>query len=479
MYHNCFTSVCNFDKKDKDRFNLILSLFQMVEKIFPADFIAQLEKQHANEVNQIIEGLKGEACTSIRGNLAKSNSLQGKVMPWCSHAVYLSERPSFTLDPSFHAGAYYVQEASSMILYHVMKELNLQENISVLDLCAAPGGKSTLVLDYLRGNGLLVANEVIKTRVGRLEENIIKWGYNNCVVTNNDPSDFKKLQGFFDVVFMDAPCSGEGMFRKDNEAIGEWSLDHVEHCSLRQKRIFEDVIGSLKEDGYLIYSTCTFNHQENIDNVVYFCENQSLVTVDINIPQEWGLKRIVLKDSIGYQCFPGISEGEGFFFSVLKKKSPQESTNVKIKLPKLKPLTKDEIQLVVDFCKVDGLKFLIHENGNVYGYNNHLADNIEVLLSQLNVKYSGIKCGKLQKKLFLPDHALALSHYVSDSIHKVDLGMSDALAYLNKSLQKIDDPKQGWVLASYDGLNLGWLKNLGNRINNYYPVENRIRMKID
>ncbi|MES1226926.1 MAG: RsmB/NOP family class I SAM-dependent RNA methyltransferase, partial [Bacteroidota bacterium] len=204
----------------------------------------------------------GEQITSVRVNPNRTFNVeystlnvQGKV-PWSSNGYYLSERPSFTTDPLFHAGAYYVQEASSMFLEEAVKQTcDLSKPLKVLDLCAAPGGKSTLLQSIISNESLLISNEVIKSRVNILSENITKWGAANVVVTNNDPKDFQRLPEYFDLIVIDAPCSGSGLFRKDPEAITEWSSDNVMLCSQRQQRILADILPCLKPGGILIYST--------------------------------------------------------------------------------------------------------------------------------------------------------------------------------------------------------------------------------
>ena len=215
----------------------------------------------------------GGQITSVRSNPEKIFNIQHSIFNaqlekvlWSSNGYYLFERPSFTLDPLFHAGAYYVQEASSMFLEEVLKQtVDLTRPLRVLDLCAAPGGKSTLIQSVISKDSLLVSNEVIKTRVNILAENIAKWGAPNVIVTNNDPSDFKRLPGYFDVIVVDAPCSGSGLFRKDPNAINEWSENNVALCAQRQQRSLADILPSLKEGGVLIYSTCSYSQSEDED----------------------------------------------------------------------------------------------------------------------------------------------------------------------------------------------------------------------
>lgn len=445
----------------------------------PHDFCNLVIQQFGKSGNDLILSLESEEHpVSIRYNLFKSKiNLLDNAVPWCRHAQYLFQRPKFTLDPSFHAGAYYVQEASSMILHFVLNAINCNKSSKVLDLCAAPGGKTTLLADYFDETAIIVANEVIKSRVSLLEENIIKWGRNNIVITQNDPRDFHKLESFFDIILIDAPCSGEGMFRKDKEARKEWSLEHVSHCAIRQQRIVEDVNPALKENGFIIYSTCTFNNSENIDNVGFIL-NQGYECIPIDFPEEWGIFNVVKEDSLGYQLLPNKLKGEGFFFSVMKKIS-SDSGNVQkskraSKLSKTGKLENEILQNWID----DTSKTLIHENGDVYAFNDGLMECIDQLLSNLQVRYSGVKCGNLKSKLFIPHHALALSDIKKETLQFVDLNKNDALKYLNKTMTNVET-NNGWQIVTYQGLGLGWLKNLGNRINNYLPNEYRIRMDIE
>ncbi len=446
----------------------------------PKEFIHKVKTQHADIADNLLEALvSSEATLSIRHHLIKGQQIFENMVPWCPHASYLSSRPSFTLDPLFHAGTYYVQEASSMILYHILQFLQIKENPCVLDLCAAPGGKSTLVLDYLQGSGLLVANEVIKSRANILEENIIKWGYTDAVVTNNDPKDFNKIHSFFDVAIIDAPCSGEGMFRKDEAAIKEWSEDHVHHCAVRQQRILYDVIPSLKEGGYLIYSTCTFNNEENIENIHRFNEQCKLQSIDIPMHEDWRIKKIVYKDAIGYQFYPGITNGEGFFVAVMKKIDSEGPFQLpQMKKSKLSNINKTQSEAITPWVDASQVKIMMTDQGNVYAYNSALYDTIEPLLHMLNAKYSGVMIGNLQKNVFIPHHALALSNIVNPTVPKIELDKNEALLYLNRNLPAVNSTTKSWLLACYKGIPIGWLKNLGHRINNYYPTEWRIKMDV-
>ncbi|MFN8318530.1 MAG: hypothetical protein U0V54_03805 [Saprospiraceae bacterium] len=417
---------------------------------------------------------------SIRLHPVKGdNALSNDVVAWCSNGRYLTERPVFTLDPLFHAGCYYVQEASSMILHSILHDLALPENPVILDLCAAPGGKSTIILDYLKGKGHLLANEVIRSRVGILEDNIIRWGYNNVVVTNNDPADFAALGPKFDLVMVDAPCSGEGMFRKDPDSIKEWSEENVDLCSSRQKRILSDALPLLKGGGFLIYSTCTYNEKENMDNVTFLSQSNDLENLHLDWAKKAGAVELSKQDLKGYQMIPGKIKGEGYFFAVFRKKSEAAPVIKNKPLSRIKPLTKNEKSMLSSWFKPEYLDQLrIHDNGDLYIFNESLSLSLELYLKILKVKYAGIKTGQLTKDVFTPDHALALSVERMDTRPAFELNKHDALRFLNKSLTTINSQDKSWILITYKSKPLGWVKNLGNRINNYLPAHLRIHMDI-
>jgi 16S rRNA C967 or C1407 C5-methylase (RsmB/RsmF family)/NOL1/NOP2/fmu family ribosome biogenesis protein len=443
------------------------------------EFIELMKAQHPSHSEALLESIdKSVSSTSIRHHFSKGKNGSDHKVPWCKHAEYLSERKSFTLDPLLHGGAYYVQDASSMFVYYVLEYLRLSKDGIYLDLCAAPGGKSTLILDYLQNEGMLIANEVIKSRAHILQENIMKWGCTNAIVCSNDPEHFNRLENYFDVILIDAPCSGEGMFRKDKAARQEWSLEHVDLCTTRQRRIIDDVYNSLKSEGYIIYSTCTFNHEENINNVNHFINQHNLESIKIDILEEWGIVEIKSGAAFGYQFFPSRIRGEGFFISILKKIENTPSMQLKQpKLPKLKSVAKADLEILHPWLKSE-VVLMKNEMGNIYAYNYLVAKEINMLIGQLNIRHSGVLVGNLQKKVFIPDHNLAMSDLLSDEIAAYDMELEEAKQYLHKSLLSIDHTQKGWLLAKYKGIGLGWLKNLGNRINNYYPSEWRIRMDI-
>lgn len=416
--------------------------------------------------------------TSIRLNpkkLLPQNHFPGtEHVPWCPHGRYLPARPSFTLDPVFHGGAYYVQEASSMFLHHVLSFLYDGNNKPqhVLDLCGAPGGKSTLLAAALP-DSLIVANEVIKSRVGVLAENISKWGSDNVVVTSNDPKDFTRLTGFFDLIVTDAPCSGSGLFRKDKEAIKEWSEANVQMCSLRQQRILNDVLPSLKTGGHLVYSTCSYSSQENEDICDWLVENFNLTPVQVPCNESWGVIEAVSQNhTYGYRFYPYKLKGEGFFIACFRQDNPVDEHYAPAS--KLQLISKAEHDVVNSWLRDPASITLFHQKENIVAIPVKWAEAFAVVQRSLHVRKSGVAIGSIKGKDLVPHHELALTNIVSDRLSHVSLNKEDALRYLKRNDLVLNDINKGWTLVRHEGINLGWAKVLPTRVNNYYPPNWRI-----
>ncbi len=455
-------------------------LIRSLEKLESFDKEA-FEKVHAS----------GEQITSIRLNPMKwvtpltthdSRFTTQEKIPWTDHGYYLETRPSFTFDPLFHAGCYYVQEASSMFLEQALKQtVDLSRSLKVLDLSAAPGGKSTHIQSLISKDSLLVCNDVIRSRANVLKDNIIKWGSQNVVVTHNDPRDFTSLENYFDVIVVDAPCSGSGLFRREPEAINEWSENNVQLCSQRQKRILADVWPALKKDGILIYSTCSYSKEENEDIADWMENNlsrrseagrdadQSVGTYcPLAIDKNWG----ITGSEKGYRFWPYKVKGEGLFISVFQKKDGEsEGSFHKRATPGI--ATKKEKQLLEEWVKTAGIEFIKHEN-TVYAWPQQLLSDFSFLLHHLRVIYSGTRVGELIRDKLIPDHALAMSPLIRETVPRVELDREQAIEFLQRKELKIDTPRKGWQLVEYLGHPLGWINVLANRINNYYPREMRI-----
>lgn len=396
-------------------------------------------------------------------------------VPTCSTGFYLTQRPIYTLDPQFHAGAYYVQESSSMFLEQFIHHVN-KKRVTVLDLCAAPGGKSTHLSALLSDDSLLVSNEVIHSRAQILSENLKKWGNPNVVVTCNDPRDFSRLSGFFDIIVVDAPCSGEGLFRRDSSAVDEWSESNANHCAQRQKRILADVWPSLADGGMLIYSTCTYNPAENEENINWLSEFASVEAVSLQIPEEWG---IVTTDAGGYPCYrlyPHRVNGEGFFAAAVRKKEGMVTTLSAKSKSSIPLASKSEQMLLAGQLRDQSLSLLKFEE-RFLAFPTALLSELDQLKAHLRIVHAGVKVGEIKRDHFIPAHELAVSTIGNRSrFPQIDLSLEQSLSYLKREDFQLNFQDKGWNLLTYRNLPLGWAKNIGNRFNNGYPKEWRIRM---
>lgn len=413
---------------------------------------------------------------SLRLNPRKSGTTFDKnaVVPWCDNGRYLNERPNFTADPLLHAGAYYVQEASSMLLDTALRQCaDWCVSHRILDLCAAPGGKSTLVASIMSADSFLLSNEVIQSRASILAENLSKWGQMNTWVSNSDPKQLGKLQAFFDVLIIDAPCSGSGLFRKIPSYLEDWNPDFVNLCAERQKRIFQDSYSALSQHGLLVYMTCSFSRTENEEMLDYLMDEFEMDSVALDIPVSWGITA-TLSDrhgAHGYRCYPHKLKGEGFFLACFRKKdgSPlQEFKPVKSEIKYQEALNPYLSIGTYAVYEHDGHLFLMHPE--------HLT-LLKPILSHSRLIKKGILAGKMIRQDFIPDHELALYHGLKNDLPSVELDLQMAIQYLQKEVIHPVLPHKGWFLVKYHGKNLGWIKNLGNRVNNYYPVNYRILSK--
>lgn len=436
----------------------------------------------------LTQALAQEPVVSLRLNEDKlsSTSLLSALraamqpVPWCKTGYYLTERLTFTFDPLFHAGAYYVQEASSMFLEQVLK-IYLTSPVVMLDLCAAPGGKSTHARSLLPQGSLLVANEVIRNRSLVLAENLMKWGHPDVMVTNNDPSDFSALPAFFDLIVADVPCSGEGMFRKDPKAVEEWSVDNVAICWQRQRRIIADVWPSLKPGGILIYSTCTYNTQENEENIAWIMEELGAEALPVSTDADWGVTGSLCAgvDFPVYRFLPHKARGEGFFLAVLRKTGGEETA------PSLsKKRNSNKRSAAKQAYPKAAEAWLQHPDTYQYEMRGQLLTafpNIHAeklaAMQGLHIVHAGISLGEVKGNAIVPHHALATNRALNPTqFPTVALTYEQAIAYLRKEAVQLDaDAARGYVLLYYKDVPLGFAKNIGNRANNLYPNEWRIR----
>lgn len=416
--------------------------------------------------------------TAIRINPAKwkaTEAMAADPVPWCDTGYYLAERPVFTLDPLFHAGSYYVQEASSMFVAHAIRALGLDKQpLVALDLCAAPGGKSTLLNSYLHADSLLIANELIKTRATTLVDNLVRWGQPNTVVSSNDPSAFGHLPGYVDLMLVDAPCSGSGMFHKDHEAVNAWSEAAVQLCCERQQRILAMSLPALKEGGVLLYSTCSYSAEENEQIADWLCDTQGLVPLSLPVAAEWGIEQTLSDKHAcpGYRFYPHKLRGEGFFLAAFRKVSKQPT------FERRKP--KSERTAVPALGKWvaradEHFTFTIGED--IHILPRQWEAHLHVLRNMLYLRNAGTYVGWMANGDLIPAHDLALSLVRRADIPTLALTKEEALEYLRKGnlAPSINGHgRRGWTVASYEGTALGWMKVLPNRINNYYPKAWRI-----
>lgn len=446
------------------------------EVMLPSEFIHSMRQQLGlAEADKLFRALEGEAVTSIRLN-DKIDELtfdcDTAEIPWNDDGYYLSTRPQFTLDPLFHAGCYYVQEASSMFLQQVLEQYVRRDSV-VLDLCAAPGGKSTIISQYLCDEGLLVSNEVIRQRVFILSENIQKWGNGNTVVTHNEPIVFGEcLPNLFDCVLVDAPCSGEGMFRKDANAIAEWSVSNVRLCSERQRSIVQDVWSSLKPGGVLIYSTCTFNRKENEDNALWIAENLGAEILAIAYDASWG----ITEGTPGYHFYPHKTRGEGLYICAFRKRGVCLHP---FRVPKSKQFVPKPIE---QECVMRGwLRHPEHwglrqQDRFITAYPLKYKELIDYLTTQLICISYGVGIGEQRGKMVAPQHSLAmLKDFQMDAFSCVELSLEQALSFLRTETIVLEHVPTAIILVTYQNVPLGFVKSVGNRCNNMYPKEWRIR----
>lgn len=436
----------------------------------PEAFLERMKlKFDENEFHTFQSSYQSEIQTSIRLNPKKQMDGFSDLpeVPWLKNGKILPEKKLFITDPLWHAGAYYVQETSSMILGEIFRQIYPDEKPKrALDLCAAPGGKSTLLQSLLDEHSVLIANEVIKPRAQILKENHIRLGISkNLIISQNDPKDFSKLDEFFDYIQIDTPCSGEGMFRRDEMARQEWSESNCNLCSERSKRILADIQNSLCKDGYLVYSTCTFNPKENEELVNWFCKEFDFESIRLNFNSDWGISEVEKNGVFGYYFYPHKVKGEGLFVSVMKKKSGfgliSISNPKKTKSLEIKELIESENILLEK-------ETIIWESEELRAIKNEIKN-------KLNVVYSGIELGEMKGKDFIPAQALANFHEKLHHFPRVEVDEKKALEFLRGNDPDLDLDQKGIYILTYQNLGLGFVKFIGNRSNNYYPKPWRIK----
>ncbi len=443
-------------------------------KSLPNDFLVQINKVLGEDSSLFLESLNQHPRASIRLN---SKKLKPKLelsdpVQWASNAYYLHQKPSFTLDPFFHAGHYYVQEASSMILEKVLLKLDLEKIHRAIDLCAAPGGKTTQLIDLLPSQTLIHAHEVQSQRAEVLRQNVEKWGRSNIIVSSGSIQKIVASGSTYQLILIDAPCSGEGMFRKEPEALSQWTMNKVNHCTKLQSEILQYAKEILEPGGYLIYSTCTYNPMENEEIVRKLIADDDFESIEMNHLKQYGVQSSTYPNIHTYRCLPHKMEGEGFTFSLLRKSG---STTI----PKISQYSKS-----IKFQTIKGLHEAVENtfiNQKIKDYNYAIPPEMRIMIelllaTNLNILSAGIPIGSTKGKDWFPAHGLSQSIDISSNFSKIVLDLPQALHYLRADNNHLPQAKYSdpWQLISYEEAILGWVKNIQGKLKNYLPKNQRI-----
>lgn len=441
--------------------------------VLPEVFVQRIKQTKGIDYQSFFNSLEETPPVSVRTHPVKSNDAfsENEKVSWCALGRYLKERPVFTLDPLFHSGTYYVQEAGSMLieqLFNIALE-GIPEPL-VLDLCASPGGKTTHLLSHLNGKGLLVSNETISKRNQILLHNIIKWGYMNSIVTQSGAEAFQSSGIQFDLVLVDAPCSGEGLFRKDPEACRHWSKEQAELCSIRQKGILENIIDAVKPGGYLIYSTCTYGENENDLQAKLLIEKYGFVNCTPTPPNG------IMATTSGWQAWPHLVKSEGFWCTLLQKPDVSVKKSEKRLRHEIKTVKFDQAQ---NWLKDPAQTDFVQQGETILAINGLVSKYLTALKTSCYIRNAGISVGTIKNKDLIPSPDIALSLELSGSIKTHNLDRKQALHYLHGDTLLEAPEGNGWFLITYENKGLGWAKYISGRWNNYYPKDWRIAMKPD
>lgn len=457
----------------------------------PLDFIAIVREHYPQYAERLLESLDNTTATlSVRCNGNKRGaygySLEhlplDRAIPWCADSYYLSERPFFAHDPLWHAGGYYVQEAASMALYQ-LKNLFPNRPLDVLDLSAAPGGKSTLIASIIPEGSCLIANEPIGKRAQILRENLLKWGYPHTMVTQAYPHQLSEAGLSFDVIVADAPCSGEGLFRKTPEARNEWSLQAVAECSQRQREILQSAWQMLRPNGLLCYSTCTFNPMENEENVHFLINEFGAEYIPLsNVSDEW--QWIEGRDALGYHFLPGITMGEGFYFALLRKGACEEQATISPRNKRAKRRDKKEKAPLLDpytlswiTSRYRGVRTMLLEE-TFYLLDEKLWEHYQsAITAGVPILMAGVPLCEQKGRKQTPSPYLAFSQELSQELfYPVEVTKEMALNYLSgEAITLPEGSSSGYCLITFEQVPLGFVNNLGNRANNLYPKAFRLK----
>ena len=435
-------------------------------------FIEQMRGLLPDEWEALVEAIaSSEPSVAVRVNDARGvTASQGcRRVPWCDSGFYLDGRPVFTFDTDWHAGRYYVQDASSMFIAHVIKHL-VHRPVRYLDLCAAPGGKTTAAIQALPHGSLVVANEIVPPRARVLADNVIRWGSPRCVVTGNAPAQQGKLTHFFDVIAADVPCSGEGMMRKDDEAVSQWSPTLVAQCAQRQREILSDVWQALRPGGLLIYSTCTYNRQENEEIAEFIVKELGATSLEVPVEASWNIHPAIGSNCHCYRFMPHRVDGEGLFMAAFSKDGDSPRQDIRIKertAKKCDETVKNWLSAPEDFV-------IEEQGGLLVAMPRDIRCEVAALRATLNVLHAGVELASVMGRKTVPHPALAMSlAKAADAFPTCEVDYPTALRYLRGESISVDAPR-GYVLIAHEGALLGFANNLGNRANNLYPKPLRI-----
>ncbi len=437
----------------------------MVDNSFlPIDFINRMEQDLGPDFHAFLRSYDENKISALRFNPIKAdekalNNIKDMLeenIPWSPNGFYYDDeknRPG--VHPYHSAGVYYIQDASAQLPVEMLKPV---PGDVCLDLCAAPGGKSTQIAGYLKGEGILISNEPMKNRAKILSENVERLGIRNCIVTSEYPDKLaNQFPEYFDKIMVDAPCSGEGMFRKNHDACGEWSLESVEMCATRQKEILDRAYEMLIPGGRLCYSTCTFSKLEDEETVASFIERHP----DMRLVEERRL-------------WPHEVKGEGHYAALIEKIDNDNRADECRDNRPLYTLKKNNDKILKDYLSF--LKETIQDS-KAWKNNLLLINDLLYMLPDscpdfdgLHVLRGGLFLGTLKKNRFEPSHALALALNPSEVLINYNISRDDAQIQTYLTGQSLHgDVKDGWVLITVDGYSIGWGKAVKGQIKNHYP----------
>lgn len=454
----------------------------------PSLFIEQMKQLLGDDFKKFEAAMALPKSVAIRLNSRKPLSgppYEGTPVGWCAQGLSLPARPLFTLNPLLHAGCFYVQEASSMIYHHIFRTLagrlaSSSSPLRVLDTCAAPGGKTTAIIDALPDDAVVVANEFVSTRANILAENLAKWGSPNCIVCNSDTEVFSRP--IFDIVAVDAPCSGEGMMRGEPAAVDQWSPRLVESCATLQRQILDKAAMAVKPGGFLVFSTCTYNQKEDEENARYVVDSLGFMPVEIPVEPAWNIHPAFGFDIPAMRFIPGVAGGEGLFATVFQKNADADADLLMPRNGKRKNEIKNFAKIKAPECSAwvrPDFSDFHSQRDSVYALSAATAETLGMLTPTTKTLSAGIEVATAKGRDFVPSPKLAMSLGLRrGAFPEVEADETMALAFLRReALTPPSSTPKGYVLLTFSGYPLGFMKNLGFRANNLYPNEWRIRIQ--